>query len=74
MPDPFRIQGKLLAYFRQNEGKVLSRDELQLAVWGFIHDPRSRCIDQTVALVRKTLSPEEKIQTVHREGYRFKKE
>jgi hypothetical protein len=65
------MPNKLLTHFRQNVGKVLSRDELAREVWGLKMDPRSRCIDQTIATIRKALAPSERIETVQGHGYRF---
>ncbi len=63
------MQSALLVYLRKNTGRLLSRDELAAAVWGFQLDARSRVIDQTISQVRKQLSPSEKIRTVHGKGY-----
>jgi len=65
------MPNKLLMHFRQNAGKVLSRDELAREVWGLKMDPRSRCIDQTIATIRKALGSGERIETVQGCGYRF---
>ena len=61
---------KLLAHFRQNTGKVLTRDDIARAVWNQRIDPRSRCIDQAVASIRKDLPGPERIETVMGFGYR----
>ena len=64
---------QMFDYFRANAGRVISRDELSLNVWGFIMDGRSRTIDQTVATLRKKLSSAHDIITHHREGYEYVK-
>lgn len=58
-------------YFRANSGRVISREELSLKVWGFVMDARSRTIDQTVSTLRKKLSNGHTIVTRHRAGYEY---
>jgi DNA-binding response OmpR family regulator len=67
------LEGKLLEYFRLNAGKDLSRDTLARDVWGLKLDPRSRCIDQTVAELRRHLHDGDRIVTVYCFGYRYEK-
>lgn len=63
---------KLLQYFHQHPGEVLSRDALLNAVWGIDYFGNTRTLDQHVALIRKKLgSSAEAIQTVHGVGYRM---
>jgi DNA-binding response OmpR family regulator len=63
---------KLLQYFHQHPGEVLSRDALLNAVWGIDYFGNTRTLDQHVALVRKKLgSSAVAIQTVHGVGYRM---
>ena len=69
------MEFKLLAYFIQNRGALLSRDELLDKVWGYDAMPTTRTVDVHVASLRQKLegnpSPPEYILTVHRRGYRF---
>ena len=67
------IQQMLMNYLRQNSGRTVSRTELQMRVWGFRMDPRTRVIDQTVSLLRKELSDGECIATVHGLGYQHRR-
>ena len=63
---------KLLQYFHQHPGEVLSRDALLNAVWGIDYFGNTRTLDQHVALIRKKLGPSaDAIQTVHGVGYRM---
>ncbi len=63
---------KLLQYFHQHPGEVLSRDALLNAVWGIDYFGNTRTLDQHVALIRKKLgSSADAIQTVHGVGYRL---
>ena len=63
---------KLLQYFHQHPGEVLTRDVLLNAVWGIDYFGNTRTLDQHVALVRKKLGPSAgAIQTVHGVGYRM---
>ena len=58
-------------YFRANPGRIISRDELSLKVWGFIMDGRSRTIDQTISTLRKKMPNGHTIVTRHRAGYQY---
>ena len=69
------LEYKLLKYFVQNRGALLSRDELLDKVWGeeVVVDPRN--IDVHIRWLRAQLEGEPDgsglIQTVHGVGYRF---
>jgi two-component system, OmpR family, alkaline phosphatase synthesis response regulator PhoP len=69
------LEFKLLAYFIQNRGALLTRDELLDKVWGYDAMPTTRTVDVHVASLRQKLernpSRPEFILTVHRRGYRF---
>ncbi len=72
LPREFR----LLEYFIEHRGEVVSRDQLLDSVWG--HDalsPLSRTVDMHVAKLRQKieddLSDPRWIVTVHRVGYKF---
>jgi two-component system alkaline phosphatase synthesis response regulator PhoP len=69
------MEFKLLAYFIQNRGALLARDELLDKVWGYDATPTTRTVDVHVASLRQKLeqnpSRPEYILTVHRRGYRF---
>lgn len=69
------LEFKLLAYFIQNRGALLTRDELLDKVWGYDAMPTTRTVDVHVASLRQKLeknpSRPEYILTVHRRGYRF---
>jgi two-component system alkaline phosphatase synthesis response regulator PhoP len=69
------MEFKLLAYFIQNRGALVTRDELLDKVWGYDAMPTTRTVDVHVASLRQKLernpSRPEIILTVHRRGYRF---
>ena len=69
------LEYKLLKYFVQNRGALLSRDELLDKVWGYDATPATRTVDVHVATLRQKIeanpSHPELIRTVHRLGYRF---
>jgi two-component system, OmpR family, alkaline phosphatase synthesis response regulator PhoP len=69
------LEFKLLAYFIENRGALLTRDELLDKVWGYDAMPTTRTVDVHVASLRQKLernpSRPELILTVHRRGYRF---
>ncbi len=66
---------KLLTYFIQNRGALVTRDELLDKVWGYDAMPTTRTVDVHVAALRQKLeenpSRPQHILTVHRRGYRF---
>ena len=69
------LEFKLLAFFIQNRGALLTRDELLDKVWGYDAMPTTRTVDVHVASLRQRLernpSRPEYILTVHGRGYRF---
>lgn len=66
---------KLLKYFIEHRGDVLSRDKLLDAVWGYNFIPSTRTVDVHVAWLRQKLEPDQRepryIVTMHGLGYRF---
>ncbi len=69
------LEFKLLAFFIQNRGALLTRDELLDKVWGYDAMPTTRTVDVHVASLRQKLelnpSRPELILTIHGRGYRF---
>ena len=69
------LEFKLLAYFIENRGALLTRDEMLDKVWGYDAMPVTRTVDVHVGSLRQKLernpSRPEFILTVHRRGYRF---
>lgn len=69
------LEFKLLAYFIENRGALLTRDELLDKVWGYDAMPVTRTVDVHVGSLRQKLERNpahpEHILTVHRRGYRF---
>lgn len=69
------LELKLLRYFVEHRGAVLSRDELLDRVWGYEAMPVTRTVDVHVASLRQKLecnpSHPELIVTVHGAGYKF---
>jgi len=65
----------MLRFFVQNQGKVVSRDQLLDAVWGYDHIPFTRTVDAHIAKLRKKIeekpSEPKHLITVHRLGYKF---
>jgi two-component system alkaline phosphatase synthesis response regulator PhoP len=66
---------KLLRYFVEHRGAVLSRDDLLNAVWGYNEMPFTRTVDVHVASLRRKLEPNPRypqfILTAHGFGYQF---
>lgn len=66
---------KLLKYFLEHKGEVITRDQLLDAVWGYDGFPLTRTVDMHIAKLRHKIedSPADPhyIVTVHRAGYKF---
>jgi two-component system alkaline phosphatase synthesis response regulator PhoP len=69
------LEFKLLRYFIEHQGDLLSRRDLLEHVWGYPAVLQTRTVDVHVASLRQKLEPHpakpEHIVTVHRMGYRF---
>jgi len=60
----------LLAYFVQNEGRVLTREQIVNKVWGYDYDGTDRSVDTHVKNLRKALGKYGKfIRTIVKAGY-----
>jgi DNA-binding response OmpR family regulator len=69
---------ELLVYLMRNQGRVLSREQILRAVWGYNYDPGTNVVDVYVGYLRRKLTgPEDAgvagspIATVRSVGYRF---
>jgi DNA-binding response OmpR family regulator len=66
---------KLLKYFLEHKGEVVTRDQLLDAVWGYDGFPLTRTVDMHIAKLRHKIedspSAPHYIITVHRAGYKF---
>ncbi len=65
---------ELLSYLVQNSGRVLSREQILRAVWGYEYDPGTNVVDVYIGYLRRKLRVEGKkvpIVTVRSVGYRF---
>ncbi len=69
------LEYKLLRYFIDNRGLVISREELLDRVWGYDAAAQTRTVDVHVASLRQKIelnpSRPQHIVTVHRLGYKF---
>jgi DNA-binding response OmpR family regulator len=65
---------ELLAYLMRNRNRVLSREQILRAVWGYDYDPGTNVVDVYIGYLRRKLrrgdSPAP-IVTVRTVGYRF---
>lgn len=68
---------KVLKYFIEHEGEVVSRDNLLDKVWGYDVFPTSRTVDNYILSIRKQIednpSESKHLITVPKAGYRFVK-
>lgn len=66
---------RLLKYFGERVGKVVTRDELLDQVWGYEHYPTTRTVDTHVLRLRQKLEPNpsspQHFVTMHGSGYKF---
>ena len=66
---------KIIRYFAEHRGEVVSRDQLLDAVWGYDSLPLTRTVDMHIAKLRQKIedvpSDPRYIITVHRVGYKF---
>lgn len=69
------LEYKLLRYFIERRGALLTRDELLDKVWGYDATPLTRTVDVHVASLRQKIESNpahpDFILTAHRLGYRF---
>ncbi len=65
----------LLEFFIKNKGKIVTRDQLLDAVWGYESIPFTRTVDAHIAKLRKKIEDDPSdpryLVTVHRMGYKF---
>ena len=66
---------RLLKFFTQNPGRVISRTELLNEVWGYQDYPSTRTVDNHIWRLRLKLETDPgkpvHFQTVHGAGYKF---
>ena len=66
---------KLLRYFVENAGRVISRTELLNDVWGYENYPTTRTVDNQILKLRQKLEIDpaqpRHFRTVHGAGYKF---
>ena len=65
---------ELLVHLMRNEGRVVGREEILSAVWGYQHDPATNIVDVYIGYLRRKLRlPDDPapIQTVRSVSYRF---
>jgi DNA-binding response OmpR family regulator len=65
---------ELLHYLMRNSGRVLTREQILRAVWGYEYDPGTNVVDVYVGYLRRKLGRADRrapIVTVRTVGYRF---
>ena len=66
---------KILKYFVEHEGEVITRDKFLDDVWGYDAFPTTRTVDNYILAIRKKIeddpSAPEHILTIHTAGYKF---
>jgi len=66
---------KILKYFIQHEGEVISRDNFLNDVWGYDTFPTTRTVDNYILSLRKRIEDDPSnpvhLITIHKAGYKF---
>lgn len=63
---------ELLHYFMQNQGRILSREQILVKIWGYDYEGYDRSVDTHVKNLRKALGENGQcIKTVIKKGYVF---
>ena len=69
------LENRILLYFLQNTGRVISRDELMEVVWGYTSNVNTRTLDMHIVRLRKKIevNPDRPayLVTVRGMGYKF---
>src|SRR5690606_31762336 len=69
------LENRILLYFLQNLGRVISRDELMEVVWGYSSNVNTRTLDMHIVRLRKKIevNPDKPkfLITVRGMGYKF---
>lgn len=72
------LENRILLYFLQNKGRVISRDELMQVVWGYSSNVNTRTLDMHIVRLRKKIEVNADkpyfLQTVRGMGYKFVEE
>lgn len=70
-----RFEAEILRMLIDHRGEVVTRQDLLTTVWGYVHLPTTRTVDNHIARLRKKLERDvehpEYVITVHGLGYRF---
>lgn len=70
-----RYEAEILKMLIAHRGEVVTRNDLLRTVWGYVHLPTTRTVDNHIARLRKKIeaSPDHPVHvvTVHGIGYRF---
>ncbi len=70
-----RYEAEILRMLIAHHGEVVSRRDLLTKVWGYVHLPTTRTVDNHIARLRKKLEDDVEnpthVVTVHGLGYRF---
>ncbi len=68
---------RILHYFIDHEGEVISRDKFLDEVWGYDSYPTTRTVDNYILSLRKKIEDDpanpKHLLTVHKAGYKFQK-
>jgi DNA-binding response OmpR family regulator len=72
------MEFRIMKYFAEREGRVVTRDMLLDDVWGYEAFPTTRTVDNFILLLRKKIEDDparpRHLVTVHKAGYKFIRE
>jgi len=68
-------ESRLLRYFIEHKGEIITRETLLQEVWGYQAVPLTRTVDVHIVWLRQKIEEDPRnprhILTVHGQGYRF---
>jgi DNA-binding response OmpR family regulator len=69
------IEFAILKILIENQGKVVSRENLIIRIWGYDYDGNERVVDNHMKKLRKALGEAYvQIKTVFKKGYKMEEE
>ena len=63
---------QLLAFLQAHPGRLFTRQELLLRVWGVRAAQHTRTVDQHIAALRRKCGLDDRLVTVYRQGYLYR--
>ena len=55
----------LLVHLMRHRGRILSRQEILSAVWGYAHDPQTNIVDVYIGYLRNKIDRDQEVKLIH---------